>query len=158
MIFVLKMMNFTFKKTLPKLHNTIVVAPLEAVSRRQLLLHHVPWPETASRDSVVLYRLELFDETGQEAAGTPIDINTYWLSHPGAHQDYSALAASEHTAGGEHAATVSLTATPVPGGAPPFGRELEVEYALTFNEPRTDAGVRMLARGGQQDSCGGREE
>ena len=90
------------------------------MSRRQLLLHHVPWPETASLDSVVLYRLELFDAADPEAA-VPLDSNTYWLSHPGAHQDYSALAASEQTAGGEHAATVALTATPVQSTPLPFG-------------------------------------
>jgi hypothetical protein len=120
---------------LPERLASVAVAPLDAVARRQLLLHHVPWPETASADGMVLYRLELFDAAvDPEGTAAPLDSNSYWRSHPDAHQDYSVLAASEHSAGGsEHATTVALTATPVPGGgAPPLGRELEVEYALTL--------------------------
>eukprot|EP01046_Picozoa_sp_COSAG06_P033185 COSAG06_NODE_3368_length_5441_cov_41.285286_7_plen_540_part_00 len=120
---------------LPERLASVAVAPLDAVARRQLLLHHVPWPETASADGMVLYRLELFDAAvDSEGTAAPLDSNSYWRSHPDAHQDYSVLAASEHSAGGsEHATTVALTATPVPGGeAPPLGRELEVEYALTL--------------------------
>eukprot|EP01052_Picozoa_sp_SAG31_P036163 SAG31_NODE_4473_length_3203_cov_2.743557_1_plen_330_part_00 len=120
--------------TLPERLARVVVSPLGPVSRTRLIDHHVPWPEDAApEDSVVLYRLQLFDAVADPERATPIDSNDYWLSHPEKHQDYSKLALSEHTAGGSDATAVVVNAKPVLGGTPqPSGRQLEVEYELTL--------------------------
>ncbi len=125
---------------LPQRLRRVEISPVAAVSRRQLALQHVPWPQDASSDGVVLYRLQLFDAAADPEHDEPIDSNDYWLSHPAAHQDYSHLAQSELTAGGDGATTVVMSATPapgVPGAPPPHGRELEVEYEVTLTNKGT---------------------
>ena len=124
--------------SLPERLKKVEISAVGAVSRRKLALQHVPWPQDASSDGVVLYRLQLFDAAADPEHEVPIDSNDYWLSHPDAHQDYSSLAQSELTAGGDDATTVVVSATPVPGGGPPpHGRELEVEYELTLTNKGT---------------------
>ena len=111
---------------------SISVAPVPAVSRRQLLLHKLPWPADLPADAVVLYRLELYEDTPTPAAvggaaPLPLSSNTYWRSRPDVHQDYSSLASCEYTSaqGQGKAVSVSVSASPVGGSGPS-----EVQYAV----------------------------
>ena len=130
------------KLTLP--FATVTVDALPAVSRRQLLLHHVTWPsEVLAADAVVLYRLELVHAVD----ATPISSNEYWRSNPASHQDYSSLAAIEYSTGGAPGVEVGIMATPVLIPSTLVG-PLEVEYTLELTNHGTEMafGVSLEVR------------